>query len=112
MLAQGYSSSSSMASSTIYTVPAGKSAIIKTLGFSNKSGTDQALEVRIVPSGATAGNQHIWISEGTTGALRSTAAGATVRYESVITLSAGDFIQIANTTANAVGYFIMGVEIS
>jgi hypothetical protein len=113
ILASGYSASTSVTNfNTIYTVPSGKQAIIKHMTFSNKSATDQAYEIRIVPSGVTSGAQHTFVAEGTTGPLRQAGAGPTVRYEQVITLNAGDFIQLANTSANAVGFLIFGVEIS
>lgn len=113
MLAQGQSSSASVTSfNTIFTVGAGKSVIINKFDIHNTGASNYDVAIRIVPSGATAGATHQYGTPGTGSTYGRVDSTKTLFVAGPITLSAGDSIQLATSTASVINYFIFGVEIS
>jgi hypothetical protein len=111
------SSTSFGAYSTLLTVGAGKSVIINRMIMSNVAQTTVEVEFRfrVVPSGATASDNHIVASyEGTAGRVN----GGTLKAvsETPFVLGAGDTLSVAvkgsTSTSTTVAITAFGVEIS
>lgn len=99
------SAPSATTNTDIYTVGAGKQAIISTITVANRSATARTYRIAVRPSGDTLSNQHYVAYDVTIGANDTTALTLG------ITLTATDVITVyASTTDLSFGIF--GSEIS
>lgn len=91
---------------TLYTVPAGKSAVSSSLTICNRdAGIVAAYRVAVVPSGATLSNQHYINYD------KPLNAADTIALVLGLTLAAGDKIVVRASSAN-VSFGLFGSEIS
>ena len=79
---------------TVYTVPAGNSAVISTVSVCNLTGQQGALSLAAVPSGSTLANLHYFMRS------QTIAAQDTLLLTLGVTLGPGDTIQTNVTSAN------------
>jgi hypothetical protein len=101
----GQSSPSATTNTDIYTVGAGKQAIVSTITVANRSATARTYRIAIRPAGATLANQHYIAYDVTLNANDTTALTLGV------TLAATDVVTVyASTTDLSFGIF--GSEIS
>jgi hypothetical protein len=101
----GQSAPSATTNTDIYTVGAGKQAIVSTITVANRSATARTYRIAVRPAGATLANQHYIAYDVTIGANDTTALTLGV------TLTATDVITVyASTTDLSFGIF--GSEIS
>ena len=91
---------------TLYTVPAGRSAVVSTINICNQStANNQDIRVAVVPSGATANAYHY------------VAYGLPVPYSDSInlalgiTLATGDFIQVYANNTTSISFAAFGLEV-
>jgi hypothetical protein len=89
----------------IYTVGAGKQAIISTITVSNRSASVRSYRIAVRPSGATLANQHYIAYD------VSLAANDTTALTLGITLTATDVVTVYASTAD-LSFNIFGSEIS
>lgn len=89
----------------LYTVGAGKSAVISTLVVANRAATSATYRVAVRPAGAALANQHYIAYDITVGASDSTTL--TIG----ITLAATDVVTVYASTAN-LSFSAFGSEIS
>jgi hypothetical protein len=88
----------------IYTVPAGKQAVISTIVVANRSGTNRLYRIAVRPGGATLDNQHYIAFDVTVGGGDSTTLTLG------ITLAATDVITVFATNAD-LSFSLFGSEI-
>jgi hypothetical protein len=101
----GQSAPSATTATDIYTVGAGKQAIVSTITVANRSATARTYRIAVRPAGATLANQHYIAYDVTIGANDTTPLTLG------ITLTATDVITVyASTTDLSFGIF--GSEIS
>jgi hypothetical protein len=101
----GQSAPSATTATDIYTVGAGKQAIVSTITVANRSATARTYRIAVRPAGATLANQHYIAYDVTVGANDTTPLTLG------ITLTATDVITVyASTTDLSFGIF--GSEIS
>jgi hypothetical protein len=101
----GQSAPSATTNTDIYTVGAGKQAIVSTITVANRSATARTYRIAVRPAGATLANQHYIAYDVTL------AANDTTALTLGITLTATDVITVyASTTDLSFGIF--GSEIS
>jgi len=99
------SAPSATTNTDIYTVGAGKQAVVSTITVANRSASARTYRIAVRPSGATLANQHYIAYDVTIGANDTTALTLG------ITLTATDVITVyASTTDLSFGIF--GSEIS
>lgn len=101
-----YTNQPGVSVSTLYTVPASTSTIIKNIFLCNTTGTDANVTLYFVPSGGTAGNTNKVISSYTVSANDSVV----IDLSSV--LETGDTVQGVQGTSGAITAYISGVEVS
>lgn len=89
----------------IYTVGAGKSAVISTIVVANRASTVATYRIAVRAAGATLANQHYIAYDITLGAADSTTLSLG------ITLAATDVITVYASTANT-SFNVFGSEIS
>ena len=101
----GQSAPSATTNTDVYTVGAGKQAIVSTITVANRSATARTYRIAIRPAGATLANQHYIAYDVTL------AANDTTALTLGITLTATDVVTVyASTTDLSFGIF--GSEIS
>ena len=99
VLGQGYANLTTF--SAIYTVPASKSAVIKSITLTNESGGDATISLSVNGTG----DDNVILSE-TTMADGDTGSGA-----GNITLEAADTLQARSDTTTAIAVTIFGLEL-
>lgn len=99
------SAPSATTATDMYTVGAGKSAVISTLSVCNRSASDATFRIAIRPAGATLANQHYIAYDVTVGGADAT--NLTIG----ITLAATDVVTVYASTAN-ISFSLFGSEIS
>lgn len=92
--------------STLYTVPDGYKVIIKNIMLINTTSTDAKITIYFVPSGDSANNTNMIISD------YAVIANDTVVIDLSAVLESGDTIQAIQTTSGAVTVYVSGVEVS
>jgi hypothetical protein len=101
----GQSAPSATTNTDVYTVGAGKQAIISTITVANRSAVGVTYRIAIRPAGATLANQHYIAYDVSVAASDSTALTLG------ITLAATDVVTVYASTANT-SFNIFGSEIS
>ena len=89
----------------VYTVGAGKQAIISTITITNRDSNATTYRIAVRPAGATVANQH-YIAYGT-----GVAGNDTIALTLGISMSATDVLTVYSTTAN-LSFGVFGSEIS
>jgi hypothetical protein len=89
----------------LYTVPAGKTVILKDITICNTSSTDATISLSIVPSGSTAGTANRILAN-----LKVTA-NSIVDITLSQVMNEGDFLSAVQGTAGAITVVISGVEV-
>jgi hypothetical protein len=97
----GQSAPSATTATTLYTVGAGKSAVVSTIAVCNRAATAATYRVAIRPAGATLANEHYIAYDSTVAANDSTmiTIGVTLATTDVITV----YASTANTSFSAFG---------
>lgn len=101
----GQSSPSATTNTNIYTVGAGKQAIISTLIVANRSASGASYRIAIRPGGATLANEQ-YIAYGV-----AIAANDSTALTLGLTLGSGDIITVYASSAN-LSFGVFGTEIS
>ena len=101
----GQSAPSATTATDVYTVGAGKQAIISTITVANRSATARTYRIAVRPAGATLANQHYVAYDVSVGANDTTALTLG------ITLTATDVVTVYASTAD-LSFGIFGSEIS
>ena len=101
----GQSAPSATTATDVYTVGAGKQAIISTITVANRSAASVSYRIAIRPAGATLANQHYIAYD------VALIANDTTALTLGITLTATDVITVYASTAN-LSFGIFGSEIS
>ena len=99
------SAPSATTNTDIYTVGAGKQAIVSTITVANRSATARTYRIAIRPAGATLANQHYIAYD------VSVAANDTTPLTIGVTLTATDVVTVYASTAD-LSFGIFGSEIS
>lgn len=90
------------AKGTIYTVPASKQAIIRTVAFTHVAGATQTVQLYVKKSGSTSRKF----------SRAQIATNEFAHEEDIGTLSAGDELEAETTSATSVDFSIHGVEVT
>jgi hypothetical protein len=90
----GQAATAATTNTDLYTVPAGKDAIVSTLVISNRGAENASYRIAVRPTGATLSNQHYIAFDVAVGALDSTSLTLG------ITLSASDVLTAYASNAN------------
>ena len=101
----GQSAPSATTNTDVYTVGAGKQAIISTITVANRSATARTYRIAVRPAGATLANEHYIAYD------VSLAANDTTALTLGITLAATDVVTVYASTAD-LSFGIFGSEIS
>jgi hypothetical protein len=101
----GQSAPSATTATDVYTVGAGKQAVVSTITVANRSGAARTYRIAIRPSGATLANQHYLAYDVVLGANDTTALTLG------ITLQATDVVTVYASTTD-LSFGIYGSEIS
>ena len=101
----GQSAPSATTNTNVYTVGAGKQAIISTITVANRSATARTYRIAVRPAGATLANEHYIAYD------VSLAANDTTALTLGITLAATDVVTVYASTAD-LSFGIFGSEIS
>lgn len=101
----GQSAPSATTNTDVYTVGAGKQAIVSTITVANRAATSATYRIAIRPAGATLANQHYIAYDVTV--LDNDTTALTIG----ITLQATDVITVYSSTAN-LSINVFGSEIS
>lgn len=99
------SNPSATTATDIYTVGAGKSAVVSTIVVANLNSADATFRIAVRPAGATLANQHYIAYNVTVGASDSTTLTLGV------TLAATDVVTVYGSTAT-IAFNLFGSEIS
>ena len=92
---------------TMYTVPANTSAIVKHMRFISVDASNTChIKLYHLDSGGTAGTSNQILAETTIG------ANGWAEFEGTIILEANDFLQITAQTANDINYVVYGMELT
>lgn len=102
----GQSAPASTANADLYTVGAGKSAVMSTISITNVTGTAATARVFVRVAGATAAISNAIVYDA------SFAANSTTALTLGMTLAATDIVTIQSGTANALTFQAFGSEIS
>lgn len=102
----GQSAPANTSNADLYTVPAGRAAVISTLTVTNDTGTAATARVFVRVAGAAAGLTNALIYD------TSFPANSVTGFTFGITLGAGDIITVQTNTANAITFMAFGSEIS
>lgn len=89
---------------TIYTVPASTTTIVKQIAVCNTTGVAANYSISIVPSGGTAGATNRIM------AVQAIAANSTVYLDLTQVMATGGFISILQGTASSITVTASGVE--
>jgi hypothetical protein len=92
--------------STLYTVPAGTSAVVSTIAIANQAGTSGTYRIVVRPSADASTTQKHYIVYGAT-----VGANDSIMLTLGITLAAGDLIRVYASTAN-MSFNAFGSELS
>ena len=95
----------SNAGSTLYTVPGGKSAIVKNIVLANVTGIEATVHLSVVPSGGSASTSNRILSN------YAIPANGIATLDCSIVMPTGAFLHATNTTSNAITCTISGVEV-
>lgn len=90
----------------LYTVGAGKEAIISSIAVANVNGSSATYNIYVRAAGATAANSNKLVGGATAAANSTTVIGIG------ITLSATDVITVQSGTANAITFHAFGTEVT
>lgn len=90
------------AKGTIYTVPIGKNAIIRTVAFTHVAGATQTVQLYVKKSGSVSRKF----------SRAQIAANEFAHEEDIGTLSAADELEAETTSATSVDFSIHGVEVT
>ena len=101
----GQSAPSATTDTDVYTVGAGKQAIVSTITVANRANTSATYRIAIRPSGATIANQHYIAYD------IAIAANDTTALTLGISLTATDVVTVYASTAN-LSFGVYGTEIS
>ena len=101
----GQSAPSATTATDVYTVGAGKQAIVSTITVANRSATARTYRIAIRPAGATLANQHYIAYD------VALAANDTTALTLGVTLTATDVVTVYASTAD-LSFGIFGSEIS
>lgn len=101
----GQSAPSATTATDVYTVGAGKQAVVSTITVANRSGAARTYRIAIRPAGATLANQHYLAYDVVLGANDTTALTLG------ITLQATDVVTVYASTTD-LSFGIYGSEIS
>jgi hypothetical protein len=101
----GQSAPTATTNTDVYTVGAGKQAIVSTITVANRAAAAATYRIAIRPSGATLNNQHYIAYD------VSIAANDTVPITVGISLQASDVVTVYASTAN-LSFGVFGSEIS
>lgn len=102
----GQSAPANTSNTDLYTVGAGKQAVVSTIAITNVNTAAAKATIYIRQNGATAGSVNTLIKA---------ASVAVADFKAVtigVTLAAGDIITVASDTANALSFQAFGSEIS
>lgn len=99
----GQSAPAATTDTTVYTVPAGKSAVLSTVSVCNRGAVAVTYRLALVPSGATLANQHYVAYEAVLPAY------STDYHRAGFTLAAGDFV-VARCSTTDLSVVICGDE--
>ena len=99
------SAPSATTNTDVYTVGAGKQAIISTISVCNRSASSATYRIAIRPDGATIANQHYIVYDGTV------PANDTINLTIGITVDASDVITVYASSAN-LSFNLFGSEIA
>lgn len=101
----GQASPTNTSNTNIYTVPAGREAIISNIAVANVTGTAALYEIYVRVAGAAAGTANALVFD-------ASAAGNTTTFiQGGITLSAGDIITVQSGTPGAFAFHVFGTEV-
>jgi hypothetical protein len=101
----GQSAPSATTNTDVYTVGAGKQAIVSTITVANRSATARTYRIAVRPAGATLANEHYLAYD------VALAANDTTALTLGITLTATDVVTVYASTAD-LSFGIFGSEIS
>lgn len=101
----GQAAPAATTTATVYTVPAGRQAIINTFTVCNRASSTGTFRIAIRPSGATLANQHYQVFDSTC------AANDSLFLNVGWALSAGDVVEVFASTANF-SFTASGVELT
>jgi hypothetical protein len=101
----GQSAPSATTNTDVYTVGAGKQAIVSTITVANRSASSRTYRIAIRPAGATLANQHYIAYD------VSVLANDTTALTIGVTLAATDVVTVYASTAD-LSFGIFGTEIS
>ncbi len=101
----GQSAPAATTNTNVYTVGAGKQAIISTIVIANRAATGTSYRIAVRPAGATLANQH-YIAYGV-----AIAANDSTALTLGLTLGSGDLITVYASSAN-LSFGVFGTEIS
>lgn len=101
----GQSNPAATTATTLYTVPAGTSAVISTLNICNLSGANSTFRIAIRPNGATLANSHYIAYD--TGLPSNDSIALTVG----LTLGAADVVTVYSSTGNT-AFSVFGSELT
>jgi glucose-6-phosphate dehydrogenase assembly protein OpcA len=101
----GQSNPAATTATTLYTVPAGTSAVISTLNICNLAAANSSFRIAVRPNGASLANSQYIAYD--TGLLASDSISLTVG----LTLGAADVVTVYSSTGNT-AFSIFGSEIT
>ena len=92
--------------STLYTVPAGYSAVVSTIAIANQAGSSGTYRIAVRPAADASTTQKHWIVYGAT-----VAASDSIMLTLGITLAAGDLVRVYASSAD-MSFSAFGSEIN
>ena len=92
--------------STLYTVPAGYSAVVSTIAIANQAGSSGTYRIAVRPAADASTTQKHWIVYGAT-----VAASDSIMLTLGITLAAGDLVRVYASSAD-MSFSAFGSELS
>ncbi len=90
---------------TLYTVPAGRTAVLSRILIANVSGSTATFRIAITPSGVTLATQHYIAYD------ISLAAGDAINMPIGAGMEEGDFISVRTSTGSAITFAAFGTEL-
>lgn len=100
------SAPSATTEATLYTVPAGYSAVVSTIAVANQAGTSGTYRIAVRPAADSSTAQKHWIVYGAT-----VGASDSIMLTLGVTLAAGDVIRVYASSAN-MSFSAFGSEIN
>ncbi|OPH47632.1 hypothetical protein BC351_10610 [Paenibacillus ferrarius] len=93
------------AATTLYTVPANTTTIVKNILITNTTATSSNITIYAVPNSQTVGNQHKIL------AAYTVKGNDTISMDVSLVVSSNDTIQALQGTSAAISIYVSGVEI-